>query len=264
MIVDGRSIARKIFERTKARAQRLPHPPKVVALAGSKTLATRSYLKIKSARAIDAGCVFEARELKSPFGDANCVLVQLPLPSGTDQKEICDSIPLEKDADVLSTAAREKFRKGAAGALLPPVVAAMRDICALHNVEPEGKKAAVVGKGWLVGDPAAVWLRQQGAEVSILTSGDDLSAALRAADIIVSGAGSPRLITPDMLKEGVVLIDAGTSESGGIVVGDADPACATKCSLFTPVPGGVGPVAVACLFENAVILTERGTKGIDK
>jgi len=250
MIVDGRSIARKIFERTKARAQRLPHPPKVVALAGSKTLATRSYLKIKSARAIDAGCVFEARELKSPFG--------------TDQKEICDSIPLEKDADVLSTAAREKFRKGAAGALLPPVVAAMRDICALHNVEPEGKKAAVVGKGWLVGDPAAVWLRQQGAEVSILTSGDDLSAALRAADIIVSGAGSPRLITPDMLKEGVVLIDAGTSESGGIVVGDADPACATKCSLFTPVPGGVGPVAVACLFENAVILTERGTKGIDK
>ena len=60
-----------------------------------------------------------------------------------------------------------------------------------------------------------------------------------------------------MLKEGVVLIDAGTSESGGAIVGDADPACAQMCSIFTPVPGGVGPLAVACLFENAVTLAER-------
>jgi methylenetetrahydrofolate dehydrogenase (NADP+)/methenyltetrahydrofolate cyclohydrolase len=92
-----------------------------------------------------------------------------------------------------------------------------------------------------------------------LESGD-LSASLRGADLIVSGAGSPHLVKPDMLKEGVVLIDAGTSESGGAIVGDADPACADKCSLFTPVPGGVGPLAVACLFDNVVTLAERTTK----
>ena len=60
-----------------------------------------------------------------------------------------------------------------------------------------------------------------------------------------------------MLKDGVVLIDAGTSELGGTLTGDADPACVDKCSVFTPVPGGVGPLAVACLFENAVTLAER-------
>ena len=62
------------------------------------------------------------------------------------------------------------------------------------------------------------------------------------------------------LKDGAVLIDAGTSESGGALMGDADPACADKCSVFTPVPGGVGPVAVAALFENAVTLLERAMK----
>jgi methylenetetrahydrofolate dehydrogenase (NADP+)/methenyltetrahydrofolate cyclohydrolase len=93
----------------------------------------------------------------------------------------------------------------------------------------------------------------------VTSKSDDLSALLGAADIIVSGAGSPHLITPDLLKEGVVLIDAGTSESGGVIAGDADPSCASKCSLFTPVPGGVGPLAVACLFENAVTLVERTT-----
>ena len=116
----------------------------------------------------------------------------------------------------------------------------------------------VVGKGFLVGAPVAAWLTGQGADVSVLTSkSGDLAATLGNADIIISGAGSPHLIKPEMLKQGVVLIDAGTSESDGILAGDADPACADTCSLFTPVPGGVGPLAVACLFENAVTLAEH-------
>jgi methylenetetrahydrofolate dehydrogenase (NADP+)/methenyltetrahydrofolate cyclohydrolase len=104
-----------------------------------------------------------------------------------------------------------------------------------------------------------MWLRQQGAHVTVLTSADEVSAALGAADIIVSGAGSPHLIKPEHVKPGAVLIDAGTSESGGTLAGDADPACANVTSVFTPVPGGVGPIAVAKLFENAVILAERAT-----
>ena len=78
---------------------------------------------------------------------------------------------------------------------------------------------------------------------------------LKDADIVVSGAGSPHLIKPEMLKEGVVLIDAGTSESAGKVVGDCDPACAELASVFTPVPGGVGPIAVAMLFKNFFALS---------
>jgi methylenetetrahydrofolate dehydrogenase (NADP+)/methenyltetrahydrofolate cyclohydrolase len=77
---------------------------------------------------------------------------------------------------------------------------------------------------------------------------------LKSADIVVSGAGVPHLIKPEMLRQGVVLIDAGTSESDGALAGDADPACAEVASVFTPVPGGVGPIAVACLFRNVLRL----------
>ena len=278
MIIDGRALAGEVLARTKARAKALPHPPRVLALVANETPATKSYLAIKSKRAADAGCILEVRRIdmagiqknkrslkvvdsvRKVAGEADAIIVQLPLPAGVDTKAVCDAIPVEEDADVLSSASRSKFEmKGLRNlSLLPPVVGAVRKIFEFGNVEVAGKKVVVIGDGWLVGKPAATWLAQQGAEVSFLTSkSGDLTAALRAADIIVSGAGSPHLIKPEMLKQGVVLIDAGTSESGGAIAGDTDPACADKCSIFTPVPGGVGPLAVACLFENVVTLAER-------
>lgn len=252
MIIDGRALARDILARAKARAQKLARPPRVVAIVGNKTPATLSYLKIKGLRAVDAGCIFETRSFGASYDDADAVILQLPVPEGMNQKELCDAIPVEKDADVLSSVAR------AEGRLLPPVVGAVKKILEFGKIEVKGKKAVVIGNGWLVGDPCAKWLAQQGTDVIVLTSkSDNFAAALRAADIIVSGAGSPHLIKPEMLKQSVVLIDAGTSESNGTLAGDADPACVEKCALFTPVPGGVGPLAVACLFANVVTLAER-------
>lgn len=123
-------------------------------------------------------------------------------------------------------------------------------------VPTRGKKATVVGSGRLVGAPAARLLRELGAEVQVLEKGDSLDV-LKDADIIVLGAGEPGLVKPEHLKEGVVLIDAGTSESNGKVAGDADPACAEKAALFTPVPGGVGPIAVAMIFKNLFALAKK-------
>jgi methylenetetrahydrofolate dehydrogenase (NADP+)/methenyltetrahydrofolate cyclohydrolase len=267
MIVDGKQIAAEILARTKERATALPRPPRVVAFYASETPAMRSYLVIKTKRAADAGCVFETRTLHNSdrpadivayARDADALIMQLPLLAHFDTQTMLDSIPIEKDADVLSTAARERFEKGEKNALLPPVVAAIQEIFVQNNVSPKGQRAVVIGEGWLVGQPAAIWLKQQGAEVEVLNSKTgDITSKLIDADIIVSGAGVPGLIKPEMLKEGVVLIDAATSESNGLIAGDADPSCAAKCSLFTPVPGGVGPIAVACLFANAVTLAER-------
>ncbi len=270
MIIDGNAIAKEILARTKARADALPQSPRVVAVVVNETPATLSYLKIKESRAEEAGCLFSVArkdglftapslvtEVQNTPGDA--LIIQLPLPPALNTQFVCDAIPLAKDADVLSSAARDKFERGDALALLPPVVGAVRQILAVGSVDPKGKKAVVIGAGFLVGAPVAVWLTQQGAEVMVITleSGtENLSTALATADIIVSGAGSPKLITPEIIKEGVVLIDAGTAESDGTIVGDADPACAAKCAIFTPVPGGVGPISVACLFENAVLLAE--------
>ncbi|MHB8710650.1 MAG: hypothetical protein ACYC6X_03840 [Minisyncoccota bacterium] len=256
MIVDGRALARGVLTHAKAHAEKLPRWPKIVAyVAQDPTPAMRSYLNLKKKTAQAAGCIFEETVSQDFFKNADAAIVQLP--TTPEAMKMLDLIPIEKDADVLSKAAREKFGRGDADALFPPVVAAIAEIFAAHGVEPRGKQAVVIGGGFLVGKPTAVWLRQKLATVSVVTSSMNLTQHLEDADIIVSGAGAAHIIKPEMLKQGVVLIDAGTSESNGVIVGDADPTCAAKCSLLTPVPGGVGPLAVACLFANAVTLTER-------
>jgi methylenetetrahydrofolate dehydrogenase (NADP+)/methenyltetrahydrofolate cyclohydrolase len=269
MTIDGRALAAELLLSVRARAARLPQPPVVAAIAANETPATASYLAIKKKRAADAGCALLVRAFEDTVTTealreavreetADAVLVQLPLPAHVDARAVCDAIPKDKDADVLSAAARAAFTAGAADALLPPVVSAVEKILAHANVPVAGRRAVVVGKGFLVGAPVALWLAAQGASVHAL---DEHSPSFReellAADIIVSGAGVPRLITEDMVREGVVLVDAGTADFGGTIAGDTDPLCAKKAAVYTPVPGGVGPLAVSCLFENAVFLAER-------
>jgi methylenetetrahydrofolate dehydrogenase (NADP+)/methenyltetrahydrofolate cyclohydrolase len=272
MRIDGKAIAAEVLARAKARAAKLAHPPTVAAIVANETPATRSYLSIKGKRAEDAGTVLvlkrfpegattEELRAAASASKAEALIVQLPLSPGADARVVCDAIPVEKDADVLSAEARAAFMRGDVDALLPPVVGAVAEILARAHLDPEGKKAVVVGTGYLVGMPSAAWLAQNGARVMTVNQrSGDLTAALADADIIVTGAGSPGIVKPEMLRQGVVLIDAGTSESGGVTVGDADPACEAKCAVFTPVPGGVGPIAVAKLFENAVILAERAAR----
>jgi methylenetetrahydrofolate dehydrogenase (NADP+) / methenyltetrahydrofolate cyclohydrolase len=118
----------------------------------------------------------------------------------------------------------------------------------------------VVGAGRLVGAPAIELLKDLGAEVSVVTDVHGSLLDLKDADIVVLGAGKPALVKPEMLKPGVVLIDAGTSnppQGGSTVVGDADPRCAEVASVFTPVPGGIGPIAVAMLFKNLFALARK-------
>src|SRR3989344_7385792 len=266
MIIDGRTLAKEILARAKTRAEKLQRRPNLlVYVAPDETPATRSFLKIKARSAEAAGCDFEETRSLTISSRADAVIVQLPLPDEINTADVLNSIPTQQDADVLSRAARAKFENGDANALLPPVVGAVREIFVHNKIDAKGKKAVVIGNGWLVGNPCAKWLMQQGAEVSVVINPSEFAVAratLATADIIVSGAGSPHLIKPDMLKQGVVFIDAGTSESNGEVVGDADPLCADKCSVFTPVPGGVGPLAVACLFENVVMLAEQKNSSI--
>lgn len=269
MIIDGRTLASEVLAQTRARATALLHPPRVLVIAANETPTTKSYLAIKKARATDAGCVLEelhfdahtatTEELRTAVlsADADAVIVQLPLGERMDAWIICNAIPIEKDADVLSTVARMKFEADEYDALVPPVAGAVKKILASAGIDPKGRRAVVIGAGWLVGKPCATLLSHAGADVSHLTLTEGHTNMLKEADIIVSGAGSPHFIKPDMIKDGVVLIDAGTSESGGALAGDADPICAEKCSIFTPVPGGVGPLAVACLFDNVITLAER-------
>lgn len=181
--------------------------------------------------------------------NVNGVIVQLPLPSALDTQKILSLIPTDKDVDALGEEAK----------VYSPVVEAVKEILKRSGVKIDGKKVVVIGKGKLVGLPVSLWLVQERGEVAVIDENTEEEAkakALKEADIIVSGAGVPGLIKPDLIKEGVVLIDAGTSEAGGKLVGDADPACAAKCSIFTPVPGGVGPLTVVMLFKNLLELNQ--------
>jgi len=264
-LVDGRAIASDIVAKAKFAIAPLGRELVVRAVVMSPTGATDSYLRMKSARAEDAGMRMEVVRMADDATDqevmaavqapgADAVIVQLPLPPTVTTSLILDEIPLEKDADVLSRAAYENFAYHKSEALLPPVVAAIKEVLARGGVEIAGKRAVILGSGKLVGQPASVWLEEMGADITVLTRKSESLADLAHADIVILGAGSPHLVKPDMLKKGVVLIDAGTSESGGAIVGDADPACSEVASIFTPVPGGMGPIAVACLFQNAAKL----------
>lgn len=262
MILDGRAIAARILGETAARAARLAAPPTFLGIAVTPTPAIESYLRMKARAAERAGVRMEIRALPDATdaslaaairdAQADAVIVQLPLPPRLDRDAALAAIPVERDADALSPAAR-------AAALVPhPVAAAMAEALAAAGVDPAGKRAAVVGHGWLVGQPVAAWLAAAGAAVTVVTEeSGDLAAALADADIVATGAGAPGLIRPELVRPGAAVLDAGTGELGGQVAGDADPAVAEVAGLFTPVPGGIGPVAVACLMRNVVALAER-------
>lgn len=191
--------------------------------------------------------------------DSDGIIVQLPLPNGIDTGTVLNTIPSEKDVGVLSAKTFDLFTQGNIS-IVPPVARAMMSILRGHHVTLSGNMAVILGRGRLVGRPMRVCLEREGAIVVNLdkTTGNP-TPYLLAADIIVSGVGKPLLIRPEMIKDRAVILDAGAGEMDGRVVGDAHPACADKCTLFTPVPGGIGPVMVAMLFRNLLdLIRSRG------
>lgn len=262
MIVDGKQIAEEILEKTKAGALALPNPPSFLAIAVAPSPATESYLKMKRKQAGDVGIRMEVKTFEHSTTDKlialireateDAIIVQLPLPADIDMRAVLDSIPVTKDADVLGAETRR------AQALMHPIAAAIQEVLHHGNVNPRGKRVVVVGKGWLVGAPAAGWLRSVGAQVEVVTRDQgELKQALAMADIVVAGAGVAGLIGKNDIKAGAAVIDIGTSELGGSIAGDVQPEVADVAGLFTPVPGGVGPITVAFLLKNVVLLAER-------
>ncbi len=183
--------------------------------------------------------------IRGVISEADGIVVQLPLPLHMDTQRVLDSVPSNLDVDGLATSS----------AYLTPVAGAIKEIINLEKIIVSGKKVLVVGEGKLVGKPVAKLLAEMEAEVTSIdnsVSKEELIELCRNSDIIVSGAGVPNLITKDMLKEGVVLLDAGTSTQAGNLVGDIAMECEELASIFSRTPGGIGPMTVAILFKNLV------------
>jgi 5,10-methylene-tetrahydrofolate dehydrogenase/methenyl tetrahydrofolate cyclohydrolase len=262
MLIDGRAIAREITESLAREVLKLSQKLSLTVFVLSSDAATQQFIRIKKRIGESVGAGVHIVELpettttnelvvhvQEAVVTSNGIIVQLPLPEHVDFKKIQDILPASHDVDCLGTEARTRFENGDM-TLLPPVVGACKEILERADIDVADKNAVVVGKGILVGGPMSVWLSHWGCSVASVDSNDTLQEFTKKADIIILGAGAPHILTPDMITEGVVILDAGTSESGGKVVGDADPACETKAALFTPVPGGIGPLAVMMIFKN--------------
>lgn len=273
MRIDGRKIKEELGDKLKKEVSLCEKNLHLAVISVGNNPVIRNFVNIKKRCALDIGVSFSEEvfpeevsfsQIKETIEKLNedphttGIIVQLPLPSHLDTEAVLNFISYKKDVDVLSREANKIFEKGESR-ILPPVVGAITEIFERENIEiSQHKKVVVLGQGRLVGAPIAVWLRLQKIDAIVVDRPTaNLAVILQDADIIISGTGVAGIVKPEMIKKGVVLIDAGTSESGGVIVGDADPRCEDIASIFTPVPGGVGPITVAIIFRNLIILGDN-------
>lgn len=272
MNINGKQLADDIKTILKKRVAILGRKPRLDIVYAGKNSVIEGFLRMKRRMGEDIGVETNVLhlpatvsqkslidEIQKITADKNSdgIIVQLPLPESFDTEMVLRAISTEKDVDVLSENALLLFEQGK-HFLLPPVTGAIALILQQHNINIAGKNTVVLGNGRLVGKPVAAWLKQNGALVTVLDKpGSDPTPLLQKADIIVSGTGNPYMIKPEMIRQGVILFDAGASEEAGEIRGDADPACSDKCALFTPVPGGIGHITVVMLFKNLLDVMEK-------
>lgn len=270
MIVNGNEIAKELKRELSAKVPTFKTPPSLAIFYDEENTVGSIYVGRKESFGKEIGVVVTkipiapeettdqlCERIAQKSKEVDGVLVQLPLPERFDTEKVLSSILSEVDVDLISIESQKFFEIGHTP-LLPPVVGAIKILVDQYSVKLEGARAVVVGEGRLVGKPAAVWLRKKGAHVAVVSDPKiDLRPVVSGADIIVLGAGASNILSPDMIKDDVVIFDAGISILEGKVHGDANPSCAEKASVFTPTPGGLGPMAVATAFQNLLHLAEE-------
>ncbi len=180
---------------------------------------------------------------------ATGVLPLMPMPKHLDGTAASSIVAMNKDIDCLNSVNKGEFFAGD-NPWAPATPRACMAILEHYGIEVEGKHAVVLGRSNVVGKAAAMLLLQKNATVTICHSKtQNLADFTRQADIIIAAVGKPCFVTPDMVKEGVVIVDVGINSVDGKLVGDVDPAVAEKAAAFTPVPGGVGVVSNVMVME---------------
>lgn len=283
-IIDGKAIARELRERTAARVVALKDrhglvPGLAVVLVGDDP-ASRVYVRNKGRATVEAGMEsFEFRMAASAGQDellarikalnadtrVNGILVQLPLPAGIDEKVVIAAIDPAKDVDGFHVVNAGALATGQE-AMIPCTPLGCRLLLRrqLGGDGMRGAEAVIVGRSNIVGKPMAQLLLEDHCTVTVAHSRTrDLPAVVRRADIVVAAVGRPEMVRGDWIKPGAVVVDVGinrvAAEDGKAgLVGDVcfDEAVEVAAAI-TPVPGGVGPMTIACLLDNTVTATCR-------
>lgn len=184
------------------------------------------------------------------------ILVQLPLPDHIDENAVLHAIDPKKDVDGFHPVNAGKLAAGLPG-FVPCTPIGCMHLLREAAGDLTGKHAVVIGRSNIVGKPVAQLLLQANCTVTIAHSKTkDLPGILKTADVVVAAAGRPKLVKGEWLKKGAVVIDVGINRVDGKLVGDVDlESCQGVASAITPVPGGVGPMTIACLLENTIKAT---------
>lgn len=274
IILDGNSLAKKIEEDLRYRVQRIvrettKQPVLATILVGNNP-ASLTYVRMKGnacrrigleSLKVEMRQSTTTEELVRKIQDLNedenvhGILLQHPVPSQIDEQKCFNMISVDKDVDGVNTDTFGKMTmklKSFKSATPLSILTILKH----YNIELEGKEVVVVGRSAILGKPVAMLLLNENATVTICHSKTkDLPEVLRRADIVVGAVGIPKFIQADWVKEGAVLVDAGYNPGN---IGDIDLENAIeKCTAYTPVPGGVGPMTITSLMQQAIESTEQ-------
>jgi methylenetetrahydrofolate dehydrogenase (NADP+) / methenyltetrahydrofolate cyclohydrolase len=264
--MDGRALAARIREGLKAEIAGFGDVRLATVLVGDDP-ASQVYIRLKHKAAEEVGIQAldkrlpqetaeeELLELVEELNDDDSVdgiLVQTPLPPQIDEARIMRTLDPMKDVDGLHPFNAGQLFFGQETLVGATPVGVMR-LLAEYKIPVAGARAVVVGRSLIVGRPLSMLLLHANATVTICHSRtQDLARHTLDADILVAAVGSLGLITTDMVKTGAAVIDVGMNRTDEGLFGDVDPGVADVAAFLTPVPGGVGPMTIACLLENAL------------
>ena len=268
----GTPAAAAIYVQVREHAAALDAPPCLAAVSVGAQPDDRAYLRSIAQAA--AGCGVAVRPVPLPAdcapdtltdtlralstdGAVHGVLLLRPLPEALRAQEILDTLDARKDVDGMTTASLGALMTGAAG-FAPCTAEACMELLRAHGIDPAGRRVTVVGRSLVIGRPAALLLTRADATVTLChRKTPDLAARCRDADILLAAAGAPGLITPDFVRPGQIVLDAGaTALPDGTLRGDVAPDAAA-ITVCTPVPGGIGSVTTALLLRHTVQAAEN-------
>ncbi len=276
-VIDGKAVAAELRARVAERVATLSFRPGLAVVLVGDDPASAVYVRSKDRAATEAG--ISTRTIRLPEtttesellrvigglnadGNVDGILVQLPLPPAIRAQAVIEAIDPAKDVDGFHPLNTGHLADGMP-TLVPCTPAGVMALLVAAGVPIQGARALVIGRSTIVGRPVAALLLAADATVTIAHSRTrDLAAECRRADIVIAAIGRAAFVSGDWIAPGAAVIDVGINRlDDGRLVGDVDyDACAERAGVITPVPGGVGPMTIACLMDNTLraALARRG------
>lgn len=274
LILDGKALAQRNEELFRTRVEKIKEKtgttPVLATIIVGNDPASATYVRMKGNACIRVGMkplkvelpedsateeVIRRIKLLNEDPDVHGILLQHPVPRHIDEKACFDSIDISKDVDGVNTHSFGRMTMGL-DAYKSATPMAILSILKHYKVPIEGKETVVIGRSPILGKPVAMLMLNENATVTICHSKTrNLPEVVRRADIVIAAVGKPEFVKADWIKDGCVLVDAGYNPGN---IGDIDLKNAvSKCSAYTPVPGGVGPMTVNCLIRQTLESAEK-------